>query len=169
MAAKTRRRILDVARRLFALHGYAATSVTRIAEEAGVATQTVYNRIGSKRDLLVGLQEVIEEAGEVSGIQRRIAESGDPREVVASVARLRRLMMEGAGDIVSFIHAAAASDADVGAAEPRSLALCTQRWSAPTPSLFHAQGLPPGANARIELRSRTRQSRRAPRCLRRRR
>ncbi len=56
-----------------------------------MATQTVYNRIGSKRDLLVGLQEVIEEAGEVSGIQRRIAESGDPREVVASVARLASL------------------------------------------------------------------------------
>ena len=87
-----------------------------------MATQTVYNRIGSKRHLLVGLQEVIEEAGEVSGIQRRIAESGDPREVVASVARLRRLMMEGAGDIVSFIHAAAASDADVGAAYAASQA-----------------------------------------------
>ena len=29
-----------------------------------MATQTVYNRIGSKRDLLVALQEVIEEAGE---------------------------------------------------------------------------------------------------------
>jgi len=87
-----------------------------------VATQTVYNRIGSKRDLLVGLQELIEGAGEVSGTQRRIAQSDDPRELVASVARLRRLMMEGAGDIVSFIYAAAASDADVGAAYASSQA-----------------------------------------------
>lgn len=86
-----------------------------------MATQTVYNRIGSKRDLLVALQEVIEEAGEVGEVQRRIAESDDPREIVAAVARLRRLMMEGAGDIISFIYAAA-SDADVGVAYAASQA-----------------------------------------------
>ncbi len=87
-----------------------------------MAPQTVYNRIGSKRDLLAALLEVIDEAGDVSDTQRRIAESEDPREIVASVARLRRLMMAGAGDIVSFTHAAATSDVDVGAAYAASQA-----------------------------------------------
>jgi AcrR family transcriptional regulator len=121
-AAKTRRRILDTARRLFAQHGYVATSVARIAQEAEVAPQTIYNRIGSKRDLLAALMDVVEESGEVAETQRRIAASRDPREVVDLVARLRRLMMEGAGDIIAFTQAAAAFDADVGAAYAASQA-----------------------------------------------
>ena len=38
--------------RLFLEHGYQATSIGRIAAEAGVAVQTIYNAVGSKRDLL---------------------------------------------------------------------------------------------------------------------
>ena len=39
-AAETRREILRAARRLFAAHGYAGTSLQQIAEESGVAVQT---------------------------------------------------------------------------------------------------------------------------------
>jgi len=73
----------------------------------------VYNSVGSKRDLLVALQELIEEVGDVAPIHQRIAATSDPREVVSLVAHLRRRMMEGAGDIVDATHAAAASHADV--------------------------------------------------------
>lgn len=55
-----------------------------------------------------------DEAGDVTAIHRQIAQSDDSREVVALVARLRRLMLESAGDIVSFTHAAASADAEVG-------------------------------------------------------
>jgi TetR/AcrR family transcriptional regulator, regulator of cefoperazone and chloramphenicol sensitivity len=114
-AAKTRRRILDAARRLFVLHGYEATSVARVAEEAGVSPQTVYNSVGPKRALLAALQGLVDEAGAVVPIQRRIAETDDPREVIALVARLRRQMMDGAGDVVGLLAGASASDAAVGA------------------------------------------------------
>ena len=51
-AAETRRRIVDAAARLFLRHGYAATTMNAIAAEAGVAVQTVYASIRTKRDVL---------------------------------------------------------------------------------------------------------------------
>lgn len=45
---QSRTRILKVARDLFVSEGYASVSVERIANTAGVAPATVYNRFGSK-------------------------------------------------------------------------------------------------------------------------
>src|SRR5687768_5982220 len=56
-ASETRRAILDAANELFVAHGYAATTIQAIAEEAGVAVQTVYAVFGNKRELLRQLIE----------------------------------------------------------------------------------------------------------------
>ena len=50
-AARTRAVILDAARELFAERGYAATSMTAIADHAGVALDTVYASVGRKPQL----------------------------------------------------------------------------------------------------------------------
>ena len=50
-AARTRAAILDAARQLFAERGYAATSMTEIASQAGVALDTVYAAVGRKPEL----------------------------------------------------------------------------------------------------------------------
>jgi len=50
-AARTRTAILDAARELFAERGYAATSMTAIADRAEVALDTVYASAGRKPDL----------------------------------------------------------------------------------------------------------------------
>jgi len=50
-AARTRAAILDAARELFTERGYAATSMTAIADRAGVALDTVYAAAGRKPDL----------------------------------------------------------------------------------------------------------------------
>ena len=52
LAAETRRRIVEGAGRRFLRDGYAATSMNAIAAEAGVAVQTVYANLKTKRDLL---------------------------------------------------------------------------------------------------------------------
>ena len=57
-AAQTRRAVLDAARVLFVDPGYAATPLTAIAAEAGVAIQTVYKIFGSKKALLSALVDV---------------------------------------------------------------------------------------------------------------
>ena len=50
-AARTRTVILDAARQLFTERGYAATSMTAIADRAGVALDTVYAAVGRKPEL----------------------------------------------------------------------------------------------------------------------
>lgn len=57
-AQQTRRAILDAAAALFVEPGYAATPLTAIAAEAGVAIQTVYKIFGSKQALLSALVDV---------------------------------------------------------------------------------------------------------------
>ena len=54
-ALETRRRILDAAEDLFTRDGYAATTMTAIAEHADVAVQTLYAVFGNKRAILTEL------------------------------------------------------------------------------------------------------------------
>ena len=57
-ARQTRRRMLDSARALFIGDGYAATTMDRIAEHAGVAVQTLYYTFRTKGQLLCEVVEV---------------------------------------------------------------------------------------------------------------
>jgi len=54
-AAATRSRVLDAAEALFVRDGYAATTMTSIAESADVAVQTVYAVFGNKRTIIAEL------------------------------------------------------------------------------------------------------------------
>jgi TetR/AcrR family transcriptional regulator of autoinduction and epiphytic fitness len=57
-ARLTRKAILEAAAVLFVDPGYAATPLTAVAAEAGVAVQTVYKIFGSKKALLSSLVDV---------------------------------------------------------------------------------------------------------------
>ena len=54
-ARQTRLEIIQAARKLFFEHGYSGTSIEAIAQEAGVAVETVYGIFGSKRQILFSL------------------------------------------------------------------------------------------------------------------
>jgi len=54
-ALETRRRVLDAAESLFTRDGYAATTMTAIADQADVAVQTLYAVFGTKRAILTEL------------------------------------------------------------------------------------------------------------------
>jgi AcrR family transcriptional regulator len=56
-AQLTRERILDAAEGLFLADGYGATTIARVARRAGVAADTVYATIGSKRGILKALMD----------------------------------------------------------------------------------------------------------------
>lgn len=56
-ARQTRESILDVARRLFLADGFAATTVTAIAEEVGVSVDTIYKTFGGKPGLVRAICE----------------------------------------------------------------------------------------------------------------
>ncbi len=63
--------------------------------------------------MLLALNDVIDEEAQVQPLQRRIASSDDPAEILALAARLRRQLMESAGDIVDVLTSAAHADEDV--------------------------------------------------------
>jgi TetR/AcrR family transcriptional regulator of autoinduction and epiphytic fitness len=81
-ARQTRRAILDAAAGLFVEPGYAATPLTAVAAEAGVAIQTVYKVFGSKAALLSALVDVV-----IAGDDEPVALPG--RQFVKDVRALK--------------------------------------------------------------------------------
>ncbi len=57
-AAQTREDVLGAAIRLFTTSGWAGTTVSDIASEAGVAVETIYSGFGSKKGLLRAAMDV---------------------------------------------------------------------------------------------------------------
>jgi AcrR family transcriptional regulator len=114
MALQTRREILETARRLFAERGYVATSVNDIAEEAGVAVQTIYARLGSKRGILVALLDVIDEEAGVPEAAAAIQTAATPAEALSAAISLTRAFVEKCGDVINALVAAAAVEPELG-------------------------------------------------------
>lgn len=57
-ARQTRLQIVEAARRLFVERGYAGATIEAIAQESGVAQETVYANFGSKRKILAFLLDI---------------------------------------------------------------------------------------------------------------
>lgn len=114
-AAETRREILRAARRLFAEHGFAGTPVQQIAEEAGVAVQTIYSSVGSKSALVLALADLIEEEAGAPRANAEISQQADPRQLIATGVHLTRQLNERCGDILEVLFSAASADPDAAA------------------------------------------------------
>jgi len=119
---ETQRVIIDAASRLFLAHGYNATSIGRIAAEAGVAVQTIYNAVGSKRDLLSRVLDFAA-AGErapvsVPQFMREQAESEtDPRRIIAQLVEFWRTALPRTAPVFGIIREASAADPEIAALE----------------------------------------------------
>ncbi len=120
--AETRRRILDAARSLFDEQDYASTTLTAIADRAGVSVQTVYFTFHSKGELLM---QIVLAAGADDPEAPRHQERGWYREMLASTDARRQLALlsEHGTDIfvrvaplIGLVGAARASDPNLGAA-----------------------------------------------------
>ena len=120
-ARETRRAIIQAAGKLFVDPGYAATPLTAIATEAGVAVQTVYAVFGSKRSLLSELVDVTL-AGDDDPVAipdrpftAEIRALSDPR---AKLARFARHLTElHARQVRMMLALSGAATADADAAE----------------------------------------------------
>jgi AcrR family transcriptional regulator len=117
-AAATRRQILDAAQRLFAEHGYAATPMSAIAAEAGVALKTVYVVFETKSGLLRALWHLLlrgDEGDAPMGERawyRAVLDEPDPQRQVEMTAHASRVVKERAGTLLAVIRDAAATDPD---------------------------------------------------------
>ena len=112
-ALETKRRIARAARKVFAEHGYATSSLEVVANEAGVAPRTVYSSFGAKKPILAAICDEWLAEADIAGFARRIVEATDPRVRLALIAELNRRQWEAGQDVVPMLEAAAASDAEV--------------------------------------------------------
>jgi AcrR family transcriptional regulator len=99
-ATETRRLILQTARRHFAEHGYAATSLRAIAADVGVSVQTIYDSVGQKAELVRRLNDLIDEEAQVGDLAASLQTEREPRQVAAVSARITRRIHERCGDLV---------------------------------------------------------------------
>jgi AcrR family transcriptional regulator len=112
-AEQTRTEIIGAARRLFASHGYASTSVKDIAREAGVSVQTLYDSVGSKADLVRRLNDLIDSEARVFEIAMTLPTETDPAVVARVPARITRRIVERCSDILRTGLEAARAEPDL--------------------------------------------------------
>ncbi|HYZ93008.1 MAG TPA: helix-turn-helix domain-containing protein [Actinomycetota bacterium] len=117
-ARQTREQIAGAARRLFAQHGYTATTIEAIAEAAGVAVQTVYAAFGTKRAILWSLLEtaVAGDAEPRTLLERareELADCPDAAERLRRIVAFGRRAMDRSADIHRVMREAAAADREV--------------------------------------------------------
>jgi AcrR family transcriptional regulator len=118
-AAETRRRIFAAAEELFIRDGYVTTTITAIADHAGVAVQTVYASAKSKREILNGILDLaISDEDERVPVQassrwQQIETETDPRTKLRALARLHRDICVREAPAFAIMADAAGSDPEI--------------------------------------------------------
>ena len=118
-AAQTRLRILEAAGALFAERGYAAVTIDAIAENAGVATDTVYAIFGNKRGVLSAVVDLrVTGSAEGSDVltgeaPRALRQVTDQRQMVAGFAADIAARVESVRPIDDVLRSAAAIDPEI--------------------------------------------------------
>lgn len=104
------RRILDVASVLFYEHGIHAVGVDTIAAESGVTKRTLYDRFGSKDELVADYLRARDERWRARVLAAVEAETDPVRRALAPFAALEDWVAEGAGRGCAFVNAFAELD-----------------------------------------------------------
>ena len=120
-AAATRARIVEAAGRLFAEHGYGATTIDAIAAEADVAVETVYVRFKNKRNLLDAYLDVsiVGDAEPVPLLERPAVQAAraatDQHQQLALIAHIMRGVLDRNAAIHAVLRTAVAVDPQLDA------------------------------------------------------
>ena len=118
-SAQRRLVVVEQARRLFLEHGFGGTTVAAVAQAAGVSVETIYKAFGGKAGLVRAVwEQALEGGGPVPAEERSDAVSAvadDPREVVATWARLSAEVGQRAAPVLALVRAAAAADPEAAA------------------------------------------------------
>src|SRR3954453_23013384 len=112
-ARLTRQHILEAAQELFSATGYATTTIAQIADEAGVAVQTVYAVFGTKRAILVAILETrVVGADDDAALSEReewqvVQRQQEPRASIRAIAHANRTVLDRIGSVWAVLHDAA--------------------------------------------------------------
>lgn len=136
-AIRTRTRLLDAARTVFARHGYVDTTVDLIIAEAGMARGSFYTYFESKLDLFRHLAASID-----AEVDREVVnfDRGQVRDPIGNLERSNRnylAVVRRNADLYQLVEQVALHDPDVGKARLRSrqrhvarVAASVRRWQA---------------------------------------
>jgi TetR/AcrR family transcriptional regulator of autoinduction and epiphytic fitness len=154
-ADETRRRIVEAAARLFVRDGFAGTSISAIAEEAGIAVPTVYASMRSKANILRAVVELTVRGDTDTpplasrAAWQEIEAQRDPRELLGRFAKLHTEIGDREAAVFAQIEAAAGGDPEATEllAEHDRMRYTTQSRLA---RALHRRGeLRPGLSARL--------------------
>src|SRR3990172_9038390 len=84
-----------------------------VAREAGVAVQTIYPSVGSRRELLRRMNDLIDEEGGAAELEERMAAAEQPREMLRLCVQLTRQIAERCGDIIAAVDSAARAEPEM--------------------------------------------------------
>ena len=120
-AAQTRQDILAAAGTLFRERGYAGTSMTQIATEAGVVVETIYRGFGSKRALFRAVMEAVLAGGTARGDApveerpaiRAVIDEPDPRRQIALYVATQPGIHRRSGPLLRALRDGMASDPEL--------------------------------------------------------
>ena len=145
-AQLTHRRILDAARRLFIQRGYAYVTMRDVANEAGVAVQTVHAVFGTKLGLAQGIVELAFENvdPDVLALIRQADLVQDPALALRTVATSARRVQEHFADILLFMQQT--GDAQLLDIAARFDAVRVESLAPVVSALARASALRPGIN-----------------------
>jgi AcrR family transcriptional regulator len=120
-ARATRRRIIAAATEQFIALGYGATLLDQVAEQAGVAVQTVYFHFGNKRTLLKQALDVAA-VGDDEPIPllerpwlRQIQQETDPRRIIQLWLATSRTILERVAPLMRVVRGATGTDPELAA------------------------------------------------------
>jgi AcrR family transcriptional regulator len=120
-AARTKARILDAASALFLERGYARTTIKDIADEAGVARDTVHTAFGSKARVLTALIDVrLVPDGSVANITQRpemkaVKDEVDQRKQIEQFSRFIAGVSTQLRPVFEILRTASAVEPEMGA------------------------------------------------------
>ena len=145
----SRERIAEAAQRLFLERGYAGTTIEAIAEEAGVAVQTIYNVVGVKSAVLESVLDTTA-AGPGSPapvrdvMQRRTDEAQGAEEVVVLLADWFVEVHARTAEVLRIIRDAAAVDSEIAALDRRRAAQRYENYHLAAAEIARRHPLPKG-------------------------
>jgi AcrR family transcriptional regulator len=120
-ARATRRRVIAAATEQFVERGYGATLLDQVAEQAGIAVQTVYFHFGNKRTLLKEALDVaaVGDDEPVPLLDRpwltQIRDEPDPRRVIELWLTSSRGILERVAPLMRVVRGATGTDPELAA------------------------------------------------------
>jgi len=120
-ARATRRRIIAAAASQFVAHGYGATLLDQVAEQAGVAVQTVYFHFGNKRTLLKEALDIaaVGDDDPVPLLERpwvqEIQQETDPVRIIVLWLATGRGILDRIAPLMRVVRGATGTDPEVAA------------------------------------------------------